>query len=54
MRVQEAAIKKATENATIEEVPNAMIDKKCIIKWINTPGNMQRQGISPKMYYQFD
>ncbi|MBS4971482.1 MAG: trigger factor [Lacticaseibacillus rhamnosus] len=50
--VQEAAIKKATENATIEEVPNAMIEQEVHNQMDQYLGNMQRQGISPKMYYQ--
>ncbi|HAJ55111.1 MAG TPA: trigger factor, partial [Lactobacillus sp.] len=50
--VQEAAIKKATENATIEEVPSAMIEQEVHNQMDQYLGNMQRQGIDPKMYYQ--
>ncbi|UZD27498.1 trigger factor [Lacticaseibacillus paracasei] len=50
--VQEAAIKEATDNATIKEVPNAMIEQEVHNQMDQYLGNMQRQGISPKMYYQ--
>ncbi len=50
--VQDAAIKQAVDNAEIKDVPEAMIDQEVHNQMDQYLGNMQRQGISPKMYYQ--
>ncbi|MFD1671198.1 trigger factor [Agrilactobacillus yilanensis] len=50
--IQDEAIAKAVENATIEDLPEAMIDQEVHSQMNNYLGNMQRQGISPEMYYQ--
>ncbi|MFD1484191.1 trigger factor [Lacticaseibacillus baoqingensis] len=50
--VQEQAIGKAVENATIAEIPQAMIDTEVQNQMDQFMGNMQQQGINPDMYYQ--
>ncbi|WP_225047168.1 trigger factor [Lacticaseibacillus kribbianus] len=50
--VQEQAIAKAVANATIEEVPQAMLDSETQNQYDQYMGNMQQQGIDPKMYFQ--
>lgn len=50
--VQNAAIDKAVANAKIKELPQAMIESEVHNQMDQYLGNMQRQGIDPKMYYQ--
>lgn len=50
--VQELAVAQAVANATIEEIPQVMIDDEVNTQLQQYLGNMQRQGISPEMYYQ--
>ncbi|WP_155285878.1 trigger factor [Lacticaseibacillus zhaodongensis] len=50
--IEEAAIKAATENATIEQIPQAMIDTEIQQQMDQFMGNIQRQGIQPEMYYK--
>lgn len=50
--IQDAAIKGAVENATIDEVPQAMIDEDVQNQLNQYLGNMQRQGIDPKIYFK--
>ena len=50
--IEDAAIEEATNNATIEEIPQAMIDKEIQDEMNQYLGNIQRQGISPKLYFQ--
>ncbi|MEJ6348360.1 trigger factor [Holzapfeliella sp. He02] len=50
--IQSYAIKEAVENAEISEVPQAMIDNEVNNQMNQYLGNMQRQGISPEMYFQ--
>ena len=50
--VESAAIEKAVENAEIIDLPQEMIDAEVDRAVNEMLGNMQRQGISPDMYYQ--
>lgn len=50
--IQELAVAQAVANATIEEIPQVMIDDEVNTQLQQYLGNMQRQGISPEMYYQ--
>lgn len=50
--VQEQAIAKAVANATIEEIPQAMLATETKNQLDQFMGNMRQQGISPEMYYQ--
>ncbi len=50
--VETAAIDKAVENAEIVELPQEMIDAEVDRAMNEMLGNMQRQGISPEMYFQ--
>ncbi|MBU3851236.1 MAG: trigger factor [Candidatus Paralactobacillus gallistercoris] len=50
--VEDAAIEEATNNATIKEIPQAMIDKEIQDEMNQYLGNIQRQGINPKLYFQ--
>ena len=50
--VQNAAIDKAVANAEIKELPQAMIESEVHNQMDQYLGNMQRQAIDPKMYYQ--
>ncbi len=48
----EAAIKQAVENAEIVELPHSMVHDEVHRSMDEFLNNMQRQGISPEMYYQ--
>ncbi|MDN6028730.1 MAG: trigger factor [Lactobacillus sp.] len=50
--IQEAAIKVAVKNATIDEIPEPMIKEDVDTQLNQYLGNMQRQGIDPKTYYK--
>ncbi|MFD1466439.1 trigger factor [Lapidilactobacillus mulanensis] len=50
--IQEAAINKAVENSEIKDLPEAMLETEVHNQMDQYLGNMQRQGIDPKMYYQ--
>ncbi|MGY3766966.1 trigger factor [Vagococcus vulneris] len=50
--VEEAAISQAVENAEIIELPHVMIHDEVHRGMNDFLGNMQRQGISPELYYQ--
>ncbi|WP_390404633.1 trigger factor [Lacticaseibacillus jixiensis] len=50
--IEEQAIGKAVENATIGDIPQAMIDSEVDNQMNQFMGNMQSQGINPDMYYQ--
>ncbi|WP_127849627.1 trigger factor [Lacticaseibacillus hulanensis] len=49
---EEDALKAAVENAEIEKVPEAMVDTDVQQQMDQYMGNMQRQGISPDMYFK--
>lgn len=48
----EAAIRQAVENAEIVELPHSMVHDEVHRSMDEFLNNMQRQGISPEMYYQ--
>ena len=48
----EAAIRQAVENAEIGELPHSMVHDEVHRSMDEFLNNMQRQGISPEMYYQ--
>ncbi|MGF2167390.1 trigger factor [Enterococcus casseliflavus] len=48
----EAAIRQAVENAEIVELPDSMVHDEVHRSMDEFLNNMQRQGISPEMYYQ--
>ncbi|PZO93656.1 MAG: trigger factor [Streptococcus pyogenes] len=50
--VESAAIELAVANAEIVELPEEMIHEEVHRSMTEFMGNMQRQGISPEMYYQ--
>ena len=50
--VEAAAIDLAVENAEIVELPEEMIHEEVHRSINEFLGNMQRQGISPEMYFQ--
>lgn len=50
--VEEAAIRQAVENAEIVELPHVMVHDEVHRAMDEFLNNMQRQGISPEMYYQ--
>lgn len=50
--VEDAAIRKAVENATIEEIPHAMVHDEVHRQMESFLNNMQQQGVSPEMYYK--
>ncbi|QNQ82425.1 trigger factor [Lactobacillus sp. PV037] len=50
--IQEAAIKKAVENAEIDEIPDAMIQEDVQTQMNQYLGSMQRQGIDPQTYFK--
>ncbi|MFZ2483303.1 MAG: trigger factor, partial [Streptococcus parauberis] len=50
--VEGAAIELAVENAEIVELPEEMVHDEVHRAMNEFMGNMQRQGISPEMYYQ--
>ena len=50
--IQDAALTGAVENATIDEIPQAMIDEDVQNQMNQYLGNMQRQGIDPQTYFK--
>jgi trigger factor len=50
--LEEAAIRQAVENATIEELPGSMVHDEVHRQMDTFLNDMQRQGVSPEMYYQ--
>ncbi|GCF94490.1 trigger factor [Enterococcus florum] len=50
--VEEAAIKQAVDNAEVVELPHVMVHDEVHRSMDEFLNNMQRQGISPEMYYQ--
>ena len=50
--IQDAAIKGVVENATIDEIPQAMIDEDVKKKLNKYLGKMQLQGIDPQTYFK--
>lgn len=50
--VESAAIEAAVANATIDEIPEAMIHEEIHRAMNEFLGGMQQQGISPEMYFQ--
>lgn len=50
--VEEEAIRKAVENAEIVELPEVMVHDEVHRAMDDFLNNMQRQGISPELYYQ--
>lgn len=50
--IQDAAIQEAVNNASIQDIPQAMIDEEIQRQLDQYLGNMQRQGIDPQMYYK--
>lgn len=50
--VETEAVQKAVDNAKFEKIPQAMLDSDVQSQMDQYLGNMQRQGINPKMYYQ--
>ena len=50
--IQEAAIEGAVKNATVDEIPDAMIQDDVDTQLNQYLGNMQRQGIDPQTYYK--
>lgn len=50
--IQEAAISTAVKNATVEEIPNVMIQEDVDTQLNQYLGNMQRQGIDPQTYFK--
>lgn len=50
--VEAAAIEQAVENAEIVDLPGEMVHEEVHRAMNEFLGNMQRQGISPEMYYQ--
>ncbi|WP_414840182.1 trigger factor [Carnobacterium sp. TMP28] len=50
--VEEAAIRQAVDNATIEEIPGSMIHDEVHRQMDTFLNDMKRQGVSPEMYYQ--
>ncbi|MCH4008387.1 trigger factor [Companilactobacillus sp.] len=50
--IQEEAISGAVKNATIDEIPQAMIDTEVNNQMNQYLANLRRQGIDPKLYYQ--
>ena len=50
--IEQAAIEGAVKNATIDEIPDAMIQEDVNSQMNQYLGNMQRQGISPETYYK--
>ncbi len=50
--IEEAAIAQAVENAEIVELPHVMVHDEVHRGMNEFLGNMQRQGISPELYYQ--
>ncbi|SFH85898.1 trigger factor [Pisciglobus halotolerans] len=50
--IEEMAIRKAVDNATIEDLPWVMVHDEVHRQMDAFLNNMQQQGISPEMYYQ--
>lgn len=50
--VQEAAIRQAVDNAEIVELPHVMVHDEVHRQMDQFLNDMQRQGVSPEMYYQ--
>lgn len=50
--VEDEAIRKAVENAEIEEIPHDMVHDEVHRQMEIFLNNMERQGISPELYYQ--
>jgi trigger factor len=50
--IEQAAIEGAVANAKIDEIPDAMIQEDVNTQMNQYLGNMQRQGISPDVYYK--
>ena len=50
--IEQAAIEGAVANATIDKIPDAMIQEDINTQMNQYLGNMQRQGISPETYYK--
>ncbi|NVY95722.1 trigger factor [Lactobacillus sp. DCY120] len=50
--VENEAIQKAVDNASFEKLPQAMLDSDIQSQIDQYLGNLQRQGIDPKMYFQ--
>nr|SFZ87933.1 Cell division trigger factor [Loigolactobacillus rennini] len=50
--IQDAAIQEAVNNASVQDIPQAMIDEEIQRQLDQYLGNMQRQGIDPQMYYK--
>lgn len=50
--IEQAAIEGAVANAKIDEIPDAMIQEDINTQMNQYLGNMQRQGISPDVYYK--
>ncbi|WEV37833.1 trigger factor [Lactobacillus sp. ESL0677] len=50
--IEQAAIEGAVANATIDEIPDAMLQEDINTQMNQYLGNMQRQGISPQTYYK--
>ncbi|WEV71558.1 trigger factor [Lactobacillus sp. ESL0785] len=50
--IEQAAIEGAVANATIDDIPDAMIQEDVTTQMNQYLGNMQRQGISPDTYYK--
>ena len=50
--IEQAAIEGAVANATIDKIPDAMIQEDIDTQMNQYLGNMQRQGISPETYYK--
>ncbi|SEK64652.1 trigger factor [Carnobacterium iners] len=50
--LEEAAIRQAVDNVTIEEIPGSMIHDEVHRQMDTFLNDMQRQGVSPEMYYQ--
>ncbi|AMB99808.1 trigger factor [Aerococcus urinaehominis] len=50
--VEEEAIRQAVDNATIEDLPHEMVHEEVHRQMEHYLNEMQRQGISPELYYQ--
>lgn len=50
--VEEEALRKAVENAEIEDLPEAMVHEEVHRQMEHYLNEMQRQGISPELFYQ--
>ena len=50
--IQEAAVKEAVNNASVDEIPEAMINEDVDNQLKQYLGGMQRQGIDPKTYFK--